>query len=436
MKELRVLDLGWGLPEIEEPEYIRIVREGFSKAGSFYDFDAVFVDPAKVSSLWEDYLRPRGDGTFRTNPEEDGGLARGLTHLMTARREETKNLLEKTGGSVFCKLQRPGQPLRVISREEEKEIDVYSWLPRFDGNRLLSSKLLADRRGKVFEVQRGFSPVASILRDYKDKISYEAVLKKQEAPAELDLVPLAVTPTGDYSAFLFSYKKGNIIFLPAGLHIEKPGILELLENTRTFLSRENFFRPPWLDRYQIPGEGKLRQEISEIDEELAELEKDRESKAKELKAVGSLKGLVSARTDMELERSLSRALKELGFEPKEGRSGIDLTLSPDEDTSFAVKVGAGPDGPVGLKPYRELVRGINDLKIFENEDPQGVVVVNGYAEKDPEKREGQIDEELESGCNLYGFRLVTAEEIFKTVSGAKEGRGSPREELIDLFQNG
>ncbi|MEF8798861.1 MAG: hypothetical protein V5A79_05550 [Candidatus Bipolaricaulota bacterium] len=435
MRELKVLDLGWGLPEIEEPEYIRIVSEGFSKASSFYDFDTVFFDPVEVSSLWEDHLRPQGDGTFRTNPEEDGGLARGLTRLMTARKEETKNLLKKTGGLVFCKLQRPRQPLRIISREDEREIDAYSWLPGFDDNRLISSKALSARKGKRVEVQETFPPVASVLRDYKDEISYQAVLRKEELPGELDLFPLAITPAGDYSAFLFSYKEGNVIFLPADLNIEESGALELLENIRTFLNRESFFRPPWLDGYQIPGEAELKQEIGKIDSDIADMEKVRQNKTKELKAVESLKGLLSARTDIELERSLGRVLSELGFKPKESCSGIDLLLSPGEDAGFAIKVGAEPDGPVGLNPYRELVRGINDLKIFENEDPQGVVIVNGYAEKDPDKREEQIEEELKSGCNLYGFTLVTAEDIFETISEAKEERGSPREELIDLLQN-
>lgn len=354
---------------------------------------------------------------------------------MTARRKEVEDLLSDNGGVVFCKLRRVRKSLSVITRDDEREINIYSWLPRFGGEQFFGSTHLANRKGSRLNTRKSLSPLNSFVQDCSDKFSYEAVLQREQISSELDITPLAKTPTEDFAAFFLPCKAGHLIFLPARMDLDKSARLELLERTRTLLDKVSFSNPSWLDRYQVPEEEELSQQLEEINRDIAELEDVRATTSRELESVKSFKWLLSARTDAELEASLRGALGELGFEPEEACSGIDLLLSLSEDTSFAIKVGANPDGPVGLGPYRELVQGINDLKIFENKDPQGVVIVNGYAEEVPDSRENQTEEELESGCNLYGFTLVTAQEIYETIEKAKKVQGSPREKLIDLLQN-
>jgi hypothetical protein len=131
-----------------------------------------------------------------------------------------------------------------------------------------------------------------------------------------------------------------------------------------------------------------------------------------------------------------RALQASGFDVEEGNSGIDIMVSDSQDVNLAITVGADPESPVGLEPYHKLVKGINELKIYENEDPQGVVVLNGYAVSPPDEREDQLSEELVEGCNLYGFTVLTAEEVFEMIKEIVKGKVGSRENLIDLFENG
>ncbi|MFB6215069.1 MAG: hypothetical protein ABEI54_04285, partial [Candidatus Bipolaricaulia bacterium] len=125
-----------------------------------------------------------------------------------------------------------------------------------------------------------------------------------------------------------------------------------------------------------------------------------------------------------------------GFDVEKGCSGIDLMITDSDEVSLAITVGASSEGPVDLDPYHRLVKGINELKIFENKDPQGVVVVNGYGAEDPADRENQAEEELLEGCNLYGFTVLTAERIFERIKEIKKGKVGSRDGLIELFKNG
>lgn len=411
---------------------MEVDEEDFSSANSFYDYDAILIDPAEVSSLWTDYLRPRDDGSFRSNPREDGGLTRGVQNLMRARREEIEELLNKNR-SVFCKLRKPGKDLTVVKNGENKNVGRYSWLPI--GEELFSPgrKSVKKRQGERLEITRKDLQLGAFLDSYRDLVSYSAVLDKNIKKVDSAAEAIARTPSGELVAFTLKANGGSIHFLPAEMDLDKSARKDFLEVAENIFGFQFNQGPGWLDDHSLEEEKTLKSEFEEIKEEVSKLKHKMEEKRKELKAVSSFKRLLVAGSEFELKTVLQRALKELGFETKRADTGIDLLVTSPEGERFALKVGVNRDGPLGLEPYHELVRGINDLKIYENDDPQGVLLVNGYSSSDPAERPEQVKDELLSGCNLYGFTVVTSTELFELVKEklSREERAAAVEELFE-----
>ncbi|MCF7890641.1 hypothetical protein K9M78_05415 [Candidatus Bipolaricaulota bacterium] len=428
--------MSWGFSEEVDTESFRISRGEFAKADSLSDFDVVFIDPGGIDQLWTDHLRPQSDGKFRTNPEDDRGLARGMENLFRARREEVVNLLEKAGGTIFCKLRKPGRELTVLKRDEKEEFNRYSWLPDPEKELIKGGRAIENRQGKRLSLREISSPAVTLLNDFKETVSYEAVLSNEKTSDSQSFEIFATTPTGNVASLSIDRGDGSIVFLPAGVELEVSGERKLLEVAEKVVRGGGYFSPSWLDKYNLPAEKDIRNELEKIDREVSRLQKQKQEETKELRDIDVLKGLLSSRTNYELKSSLSRALEVAGFDVEEGGSGIDLIVTDSEKVNLAITVGANAEAPVDLDPYHRLVRGINELKIFENKDPQGVVVVNGFGAEDPAGRGDQLEEELLEGCNLYGFTVLTAEEIFGRIKEIKKGSVGSREGLIKLFENG
>ncbi len=350
--------------------------------------------------------------------------------------EELVNLLEKSGGALFCKLRKTGRELSVLNKGEKEKFNRYSWLPDTERELFRNGQAIETRKGTRLSTWEISSPVSKFLRDTQDSISYEAFLKSQSLSEIKNSEVFASTPSGNPVSFAFLRGEGSIIFLPASMDLGLSDEEKLLEVAKKVVSSGGYYRPSWIENYHLPAEKDIRKELNDIDRKISQLEKQKKSKVKELTDIDVLKGLLSARTDYELKASLSRALEVSGLEVTEGGTWIDLIVTDSEGVNLAITVGANPEGPVGLDPYHRLVKGINELKIFENKDPQGVVVGNGFGIENPADREESLKEELMEGCNLYGFTVVTAEEIFARINKIKQGKVGSREGLIRLFENG
>ncbi|MBS3788061.1 hypothetical protein KGY79_07705 [Candidatus Bipolaricaulota bacterium] len=428
--------MGWGFSKETGIESVRITRGTFAKADSLSDFDLVFIDPEGIDQLWTDPLTPQSDGKFRTNPEEDGGLSRGLKNLMQARRKEVNNLIQETGGAIFCKLRNPGRELTVLTKDKEEEFNRYSWLPEVERKNFRGGRDIETRKGTRMILREISSPIVTLLSDFMENISYEAVLPEQCLSDIRNSEVFASTPSGSLVSFGFVRGEGSLVFLPSRFGFEDSDEQKLIEGTKKVVMGGSYYRPSWLDNYSLPAEKDIQTELEEIDRETSRLQDQKEEKIEELRDLDLLKGLLSSRTNYDLKYSLSRALAVAGFDVEDGCSGIDLLVTDSENVNLAITVGANPEAPVDLDPYHRLVQGINELKIFENKDPQGVVVVNGFGAENPADRGDQFEEKLLEGCNLYGFSVVTGKEIFERVKEIKKGKVGSREGLIEMFENG
>ncbi len=435
---LRILDLGWDFSSEDGGEKVNLgdVTSGnLPDVPSLSDFDVIFFDPAEVSALWTDYLQPKRDGIFRTSPEEDRGLARGIINLMETRRKEMESFLTR-GGVLFCKLRRTGRPLQIIRRDEKREINRYTCLTGTSKKVMLEKGNLVPNSGSRFEISRGDCPVITYLERFKDSLNYEVALRGSEVLENSGGELLAHNPAGYPVSFAFSEDNGEVVFLPAGNPAAVDGGKVLIDAAKDLVFSPPYRQPPWLDEYRLSAEEELISEIETLEQKISRLARQKTEKQEKLKDIKAVKGLLSSGTPYQLKTSLAGTLKRFGFETVEESSSADLLFINEAEASFAIAVGADPESSVGLEPYHRLVRGINELTIYEDSDPQGVIVVNGNSELEPEERENQLSEELIEGSNLYGFTVLKTIEVFERIKQAETDEASVRKGLIDLFQNG
>ena len=417
-----------------EPDSVAVTDSGLARADSLSSYDVLFLDPLETNKLWLEHLHPQSDGSYRTNPSEDGGLARGLDNLLETRREELLELFNRAGGTVFCKLRGFGRELEVVEKETSRRVTKYSWFPEVSTEPLLTPSKVLRRKGRGDNVNCNKSPIGAFLEKYPEDVRYEAVLGGETSPKKDHLEVYARTESGQIVSFGLFPGKGNLFFLPAGIEVEGEGEGALLKLAHKLAVGEISKRPEWLEKYKLPGESKVSSEISSIRQDIQELEKEVAEKESELDRYREIKSLLFADTDRALRESLKKALTCFGFETKEGEPCIDLALAISDGKNFAIKVSANPSGPVGLEPYHQLVRGIDELKIYENEDPRGLLVANGFAREDPGNRGEEITDELAEGCNLYGFTIITAIEIYERIKQASRTDEAVKESLIRLFE--
>lgn len=431
----RILDIDWGFTKDEMDDSFELSTGTLPRVNSFSDFDAIFFDPIGFSSLWSGYLKASEDGVFRTSPEEDGGLSRGLINLMETRKEEAKNFLA-SGGIFFCKLRKFGRPLKIITGEAERTIHRYSWLPDLEIETIISEESVTPRSGSRMFTAENSSPLTTYIDSYRGLLRYEATVDRKTIRENPSINPLAYTPTDEVISFSWSGSEGSMVFLPAGGNLNSNAKKGLIDTVREVTLSPPYSQPDWLDTYRFEEENELESELEKLREEISRLENKQEKKLENLHDFKVFKGILSASTDYQLRSSLISALQRVGLGPVDNPTSSDLILINQEGADFAISVGAEPETSVGLTPYHDLVKGINELTIYEEIDPQGVIIVNGQSSLKPEEREEGISQELKEGSNLYGFTVLRSYDVFKRISQAKDEGTSVKKGLIELFQNG
>jgi hypothetical protein len=108
---MRLLVVGMPLPNQ------RIDNYSFFSAPSFFDYDAMLIDPAAISQAVDEIVG--GGGAHTTAADEPivnaptGGISVGLADFLRRRRDETERLLER--GGTIALFARPNQALRYIT---------------------------------------------------------------------------------------------------------------------------------------------------------------------------------------------------------------------------------------------------------------------------------------------------------------------------------
>ena len=396
-----------------------VTNVSFHDLWSFSDYDVIVLDPINISNKWR-LIRPRKDGSLLTYSDFDKGFSKGLVETMERRAEETKLLLEKTGGIVICFLRQKGTVLKCKFSGYIRWIHRYSWLPRKELKRgnVFSGQYFdpTSRLGQEITEINKTHPFSQYFEALTEKICFEAVI---DDSGVLEVAkPIAKNKVGEVVALELSFGEGKFIFLPPPLKsVDKDRIDGVLIDCirKSLHWTKPLIKPDWINKYELPGESEVEKEFEEHQGKIAVLEKKKQSIEARRERFEMLKGMLYEQGKYGLEPPVREAFRILGFkvlDPEEYEEDYDLYIK--EPNLTIIGEIEGSNKQMDVQKYRQLLDYVNS-KVEEGENIKGILIGNGFINVEPDKRNEQFTEKAILGCGRQKFCRMTTYELFKAI---------------------
>ena len=416
---MQFLSLGLPLADAQIDNY------NWASALSFYDYDAMIVDPSAVSAFIEGVVR-RGESylTYTDDPVEAGpgsGETVSLVDLLKRRRDETVRLLAR-GGLVVCL----GYPdLAHPDVAGFSGCHRYYWLPAPPGADY-GPKYVQHASGVHVQATDYQHPFADYLERVRNNVLYRASFTEGAAGFGESARVIGRSPGGAAVALDVSVGGGRVIFLPAlpprigdsERGIVAHSLVTAIRNTLLISSEEG--PPEWLDDYPLPGivEAQGRLESAESRLEAAEAEVD--EARNEVRGIDRFRRLLWQDGKYGFELPVRDALSKLGM--------INFS-SPDDpaqflfDTDHVFMEAESSLGAVGMEPHYRLRQRLEQRIASEGRRALGLIVVNGYRGTPPGERPQQYEDSLRIAAESMRYCVVEAQRLFEALHDLMQGKG-------------
>lgn len=410
----RILSLGFPLPGVQ------VDNHNFINAPSFFDYDAIVVEPHALSELIDGVVdgsvdaRTFGDRPVRNEPRATGDPS--LADVLLRRRDETRILLE-AGGLVVC-FAHPAVAHTGISGIEA--LDDYSWLPLPEGFAVAPPYVLPAEgsQAHVIDFQH---PLAAFVHSQLANVTYRA---RFEPPPAQHACVFATSRGGAAIGVEAPLARGRLIFLPA-LRVMPIGDARyamsdaLQAGIRRALGVMAEGRAPaWVAAHPLPGLAEraavLEAARSARDEAQGALD-DAEASYDELAKYGRLLWQEGA---LGLEEVVIDALRLLALDVyATDRREMEMRIEG-RGVLFEVE---GSDGAVDLAAHHRLRQRIERAIERRGEAPRGVLFVNGRRLEDPQKRASQVTDALRLAAETMRYCIAPASTLHAAVEARLGG---------------
>jgi hypothetical protein len=415
---MRILTIGQGFPDPSMDNF------NWASALSFYDYDALIVDPREGFSRFVDQVG-RGEGGYQTYddmPVVEGYTTAdsvGLVDLLRRRRDETERLLAR-GGLVIC-----------FAYPDVAHPDVagftgchrYHWLPAPPGCDY-GPAYLKPASGRAVKVIDWEHPFANLL-DGMPSVLYRASIAEGAAGFPGAKV-IARSPGGAAIAVDMPLGGGRLIFIPA----LSPSILtsqrtelagRLAAAVRNTLLTEAEGEPPdWVDEQDLPGMKEAQARIEDAEAKLEELESELEEARSGFLSLDRYRRILWQEGKYGFELPVRDALVLLG---------ATAYSQPDEPATFSIAgetvmvEAESSGGEVGMEPHYRLRERMEARISHDKRRAFGLVIVNGYRETPPQARDRQFSDSLRIAAESMRYCVLTATDLYEAVRDKLEGRG-------------
>jgi hypothetical protein len=416
----RILSLGFPMPGPRVDNYT------FASAPSFFDYDALVVNPAALRELIDGIVagaanaRTFSGAAVRNVPQEAGDVA--LADVLSRRREETARLFDN-GGVVVVFAHPPVTHNGIVGMASLQE-DF--WLGEI-------APPLLPAEGAQARVVDATHPMAPFLLGQLANVTYRARLDEAAVPAAAQVASdaparvFARSYGGAAIGMEIPLQRGRLVLLPA---IKPPPSGEpryatsdaLQSCIRRMLGVTAEGREPyWLNTFAIPG----------LDERSAALEAARAAHAESERALREAEAshddlaryrrLLWQEGAVGLDEVVLQALRLIGFTVY-ASNPEELALRTGE-TSVLLEI-EGSDGPVGLAPHYRLRQRVERAIERRGAAPRGLIVINGHRLEPPEKRTAQASAELRVAAETMRYAIATTTGLFAAVVAALSGEES------------
>jgi hypothetical protein len=389
----------------------RVTNLSFNSTETLLEADVVVVDVRNVSGYFSK-AQPDGQGG-ETLLLRDG--AQELTGMLERRRREVKTLLDK-GKAVFLFV----APVVRIQAEKPGRVWVpvtnYSWLPAQDD---VLRQFLRPGTGRTIILQNPGHPCAPYLRAFKDQLSYSAYLDMEGVDPEKHFLVNKANKPVTYFVRVFN---GFLICLPGPPHpVDSNKLTGVLVQCARPLICEDVERPEpeWAAQFPVPGEAHLVENVEEIGNQIAELEKGLEEQKAQVKELTGFRALLYEKGSA-LEKVVLTAFELMGFKAKSRKEGgveHDAILESPEGLA-AVEIEGKDDDPIRIDKVDQLQRVVDeDFRVRDDDTyAKGILVGNPYRLTPPDEREDPpFTDKVQTAAKHKRFGLLATVDLFKAV---------------------
>ncbi len=428
---MRVLVIGFPLPDPLIDNY------SFVSAPSFFDYDALVVDPSSVSQVIEEVVEGTAERATHFNEPVVNGptspLAVGLADLLRRRQDETARLLAR-GGLVVC-FAYPDVPHPGVVGFNG--CHRYYWLPAPQGLDY-GPGLLAPAGGSEVLPTESDHPFAPYIDSFRAKLAYRAhfvetakgfptfgrVFARSVGGAavgvELRLGGGPARQAGEPDR----QAGGRVVFLPP---IRSPGrgserylvartMLDCIRRALDAQSEEP--APAWLAAFPLPGLAELEAAESDAGERLSRAEEELAAARSRRQEVDRYRRLLWQEGKYGLESAVRDALRLLGFAVSED---LDRPAEVSFEGQSVLLEVEGAREAVGMEPHYRLRKRWEEVLARTGEAPRGLVVVNGHRLRAPGERPTQFIDALRVAAESMRYGVLTSDRLFEAVQKALEG---------------
>lgn len=419
---MRVLSLGVPMPGPQ------VDNHTFVNAPSFFDYDALVVDPRALSQLIEEVISGNGEHTTRSDervvnaPTEPDTV--GLADVLQARRDETARLLAR-GGLVVC-VACPNVLHRRVAGFTG--CDRYFWLPAPPGLRYAEPTL---RRGFGTEIipTEHDHPFGPFVNHCRGKLAYHAYFA-DDAPGFAGAARVFARSAGGAAVGVeLTLEHGRAVFLPAPAR-PPAGDQRYAFSNALQQSIQRMLRlavtgspPSWLRAYGLPCLSERRTARDEAAQAITQAQETLSASEEALEELDRFRRLLWQEGSYGLEEPVRAALGLLGFRvvPDDLDAPAELWLeSEGMRREIAVLEVDASDEAVGMDGHYRLRRRLDEA-IAQGKPKRGLLIINGFRAQPPLERPAQYQDALRVAAESMRYCVATTEQLFHAVRAALEG---------------
>jgi hypothetical protein len=422
---VRILSLGLALPDAQIDNY------DWSRALSFFDYDAIVVDPAiAVSEMIEGIVR---DGMSYTSYNEEAvengqttANTIGLADLLRRRAEETERLLAR-GGLVVC-FAHPDVPHPRVSGFTG--CHRYYWLPAPAGT-AYAPPFLKPAGGTEVKATDFEHPFAEFFERHRSTVEYRAVFGEGGSGFGEAGKVIARSTGGAAVAVDLSVGGGRVVFLPA-----LPPRLTSIDRSALATTMVSAVRnlllldaegpaPAWVSGFELPGLKEAQERVDKVEAQIETLETELDEARDAYRGLDRYRRMLWQEGKYGLDLPVRDALTALGF-TNFSRPDDPATFSFGGHHIFVETEGS--TGAIGMAPHYRLRERIEREIAAKGEAPKGLLVINGQRDLPPASRGAQYEPSLKAAAETMGYAVIEATALFAALrAGMERGTDAVRE---------
>ena len=412
----RILSLGFPLPGPLVDNY------NFINAPSFFDYDALVVDPAAFGRLVDGVVAGTMDAwTFADAPVKNDAAADDAVRLgaiLERRRQETATLLEN-GGLIVCFL-HPEAALRGV--DGAGDVGLYCWLPPA----ALGVACVRPAAGTQADVVDYQHPLAAFVHRQLAGVSYRAFLDVDHWPG------FAASGGG-----VFARSKGGA---PIGveLPIDSPGRLVLLPAIKPPSGDERYAmsndlqsgirralgaeapgrEPAWAAAFSLTGLGERATALDEARRarDAAQAALDGAQQAHD--ELARFRRLLWQEGSSGLDETVLDALRIIGVDVyAQDQNAMELRV----DGRTALLEIEASEQAIDLAPHFRLRQRIERAIESRADLPRGILIVNGRRLSPPAERNDEVTGPLRLAAETMRYCIAPTSTLFAAVAAHLSG---------------